>query len=117
MDVLKTKDGLANSLNNLNQPAQAAALFQVRSPTRWLNRFFLAASRRDDFEATGFGQCFAAFERPLAERFGSALLDEQAPDAAVGVQEVHNGFAAELGPTHVETLKAKGNLVRQTLRH
>ena len=32
MDVLKTKDGLANSLNNLNQPAQAAALFQVRSP-------------------------------------------------------------------------------------
>ena len=33
MDVLKTKDGLANSLNNLNQPAQAAALFQVLSNT------------------------------------------------------------------------------------
>ena len=34
----------------------------------------------------------------------------------MGVQEVHNGFAAELGPTHVETLKAKGNLVRKMHR-
>ena len=65
--------------------------------------------------SNGLSSNVSPFKRPLAERFGSALLDEQAPDAAVGVQEVHNGFAAELGPTHVETLKAKGNLVRQTL--